>query len=405
MLTPNQVETIYRDEAYKAFLTELPTQAEELESQGFYDLFKERKINGYSYFETNVFGSYTDNTARNPAEPINLGTMGQGYAYATAIRSEFSERRTIADEYLQSTLKLGDYAATQGAIMAENYYQGYARYWSMLLALGGISATTLAGAGNGAPGRHPIQRIFNHALKGEAGAIIAEVPNVDYGDPDGKPWFTFNGNNHVRSNGDTIADYAGKTLGFFNAGSSASTGANMFLNESNLANAILHMENDLPWGPNRLFYSAAVPDTLIVSGNLRSVAAQILNLNEYRMDTPNNNKNVMYKQSGVFKVKNLIVNRFLPDNCWYLAAKGKGVNLVRQKGGSRSQGNAGPVEGSYVDVWFDMNTKAWVRDILCYWSHMFDSNMDICWYAGSTPTSLDSSYNPVAPTTASLTNW
>jgi hypothetical protein len=181
----------------------------------------------------------------------------------------------------------------------------------------------------------------------------------------------------------------------------------MVLNESNLSNAILHMENDLPYGPNRMFYSAAVPDTLIVSGNLRAVAAEIIDLNEYLRNTPNNNKNVMYKQSGVFKLKNIIVNRFLPDNCWYLAAKKKGVSLVRQKDGSRSQGQPGPVKGSYLDIWFDMNTKTWARDLLCYWSHMFDSNMDICWYAGSTPTALSSSnsYNPTAPATADLQNW
>lgn len=398
-LTPNSVETIFRDEAYKAFLTELPIQAQELDEQGFYDIFPIKEIEGYSYFETNVFGSYTEDVARNPAEPLNLGTMGQGYAYHTAIRAEFNERRSIPDEYLQSVLKLGDYATEQGALMARNYYQTLARYFTSLFSYGAIAPATLAAQSNGAPGRHPMSRLFAHYLKGEAGAIIAEIPRTDAADPDGKAWFAYQGNEHVRANGDTSASYAGKTLGFFNAGNQ--TGSNMSLNESNLENVLLHIENDLPWGADRVFYSAAMPDTLMVSGNLRSIAAQIVNLNEYLRNTPNNNKNVMYKQSGVFKIKNIIVNRFLPDNCWYVGARGKGVKMIKKKN-PKSEGSDGPVSGSKVDIWYDQNAKIWVRDLLCYWSHMFDADMDIVWYAGSSPTSL-SSGKPVAP--SSLQNW
>lgn len=402
-LTPNQVPTLFRDEAYKAFITELPTQADELDSQGWFDLFPERTINGISYYETQVFGSEVQDGGRNPSEPIQLGTMGQGYMYQTAVRSEHNESRTIADEYLSSVLKLGDFAAEQGAIMARNYYSSYARYFSYLLSFGGIVPSLLDDDGNGVAGIRPRSRIYAHYLKGEAGAIIGELTASDAADPDGKGWFTYIGNEHVRKNGDTTSNaFTGKTLGYFNAGGLG--GGNLRLTADNLEQALLHMENNLPYGPDRVFYAAPLPDTLIVSGNLRSTAAQIIEINVYRQQTPNNDNNIMYKGTKVFKIQNIIVNRYLPDNCWYVCAKGTGVNLVKRKESPMSEGSEGPVKGSIVQVYYDMKAKVWARDFLCFWSHMFNADMDICWYAGSTPTAYASG-RPTAPTAASLQDW
>lgn len=406
-LTSNQVETIYRDESYEAFQTGLAQQSDELEKQGFFSLFPTKEVSTYSTFKTHVFASYNEESARNPGEPLSLGTMGQGYAYPTAIRAEFSESRTIPTEYLDTVLKLGDYANEQGEIQGRNYAQAYASYLTHLFSHGGIAAATLAAVGNGSAGQHPRARIFNHALKGEQGAVIAEIPNVDYADPDTKPWFAFKGNEHIRAgaNADTSASYAGKTLGFFNAGSSGAAATNMILSEANLEAAILHMENDVPWGPDRKFYAAPRMNTLVCSGNLRSTAAQIIELNEFRQNTPNNDKNVMFKSNKVFAIDTIIVNRFLPDNCWYIGAKGQGCRITRYKGMPLLGATEGPVKGTYVHIWQDMKTKIWVRDFLAYWSHWFDSALDIAWFAGSTPTALDSNNHPAGPTTASLVNW
>lgn len=403
-LSPNQVETVYRDESYEAFLTKLPQQSEELSSQGYYDFFPVEEMKAYSSFRTHVYGSYTQESARNPGEPLPPGTMAQGYNYWTAIRSEFSEVRTIPAEYLESVLKLGDYAAVQGEIQAKNYAQSYATYWTDLLGYGGIIPATLTATGVGVPGQRPRSRIYAHYLKGETGAVIAEIPKTDAADPDGRPWFARTNATHIRSNGDTSASYAGKTLNFFNAGSSVS-GGNMVLSEQNMEAALLHMENDVPWGPDRKFYAAPMLDTLIVSGNLRSIASQIVDLNEYRMNTPDNDKNVMFRQSKIFGVKNIVVNRFLPDNCWYLAAKGEGVNMVYKSGKPGPVGIDGPVRGSVSNIYIDMNSQTWVRQFFCYFTHWFNENMDMTWFAGSTPTSLDSNNRPVAPTAVSLVNW
>jgi len=401
-LTPNQVETIFRDENYEAFLAELPRQCVDLSDQGYFDLFGEKEIEPYSTFRTHVYGSYNETSARNPGEPLPPGTMAQGYNYHTAIRAEFTEVRTIPAEYLESVMKLGDYAAVQGEIQAQNYMQAWATYWTQVLSFGAITPATLTATGNGSAGMHPRTRIFNQAIKGEQGAVIAQIPNVDTGSPDGKAWFTFMGNEHVQSNGDTSASYAGKTLGFFNAGST--TGTNMRLTEQNVTNALLHIENDLPWGPDRVFYSAPLIDTIVVSGNLRSTAMEIFDLNEYRMNTPNNDKNVQFRQSKVFGVKNVICNRFLPDNCWYLCAKGKGLSKVFKKGKPGPVGFDGPVRSSVANVFIDQNSQTWVRQFLAYWSHWFDESMWQTWYAGSTPTSI-SGGQPVAPTVGSLTDW
>lgn len=403
-LSPNQIETIYRDESYEAFLTTLPQQSEELNSQGFFDLFPVKEIEAYSTFRTHVYGSYTEESARNPGENVPPGTMAQGYNYWTAVRSEFSEGRSIPAEYLESTIKLKDYSQTQGEIQAKNYAQAHATYFTQLMSYGGILPATLTAVGIGAPGLRPRARLYAHYLKGEQGAVIAEIPKTDAAGPDLKAWFTYVGNEHVLANGDTSASYAGKTLGFFNAGSSI-TGKNMLLTETNLENALLHVENDLPWGPDRKFYSAPVLDTLIVSGNLRSTAAQIVDLNEYRLNTPNNDRNVMFRQSKVFGIKNIVVDRFLPDNCWYLAAKGHGVNMVYKSGKPGPVGVDGPVRGSISNIYIDMNSQTWVRQFFAYWSHWFDENMWTTWYAGSTPTALDSNNHPAAPTVASLVNW
>lgn len=406
-LSPNQVETIYRDESYEAFLTSLPQQSAELESQGFFDLFPVKEMSAYSTFRTHVYGSYTEQSARNPGEPLAPGTMAQGYNYWTAIRAEFSEVRTIAAEYLESVIKLGDYAQLQGTIQAKNYAQSFATYLTDLLAYGGVAPSTLTDTGNGSPGLRPRSRIFAQYLKGENGAIIAEIPKTDAADPDTKRWFARVGDEHIRANGDTSASYEGKTLGFFNAGSSV-TGGNMILSESNLQGVLLHMENDLPWGPDRKFYAPPMPDTLIVSGNLRSTAAQIVDLNEYRLNTPNNDKNVMFRQSKVFGIKKIIVNRFLPDNCWYIATSGYGVNLVYKTGKPGPVGVDGPVRGSVSNIYIDMNSQTWVRQFFAYWTHWFDENMDMTWYAGSTPTALGSAatgFRPTAPATADLVDW
>lgn len=406
-LNTNEIPTIFRNESYKAFLTELPLQAKELDDSGFWNLFPEESMSEYSTFKTHVYGSYTEQSARNPGEPMPPGLMQQGYNYWTAIRAEFTEVRTIHAEYLAAVQKFENYAREQGKIQAMNFTQAEATYFTHLLSYGAITPATLTATGNGTAGMRPRSRIYAHYLKGENGAIIAQIPKSDAAMPDGLSWFTYLGNEHIRANGDTSASYAGKSLGFFNAGNAA--GHNMVLNENNLTNTILHMENDLPWGPDRIFRLAAPPDTLIVSGNLRAVAEEVLNLNEFRQNSPNNDKNVMWRSSGVFKLSKLIVNRFLPDNCWYLAASGYGVKKmvsamdVQKLGG----GAEGPVRSTLTDVFFDKNSRTWVRQFLAYWSHQFDENADMCWYAGSAPTSISSTTNlPEAPSAASLAeNW
>lgn len=402
-LTPNQVETIFRDESYEAFLTTLPQQSEELDRQGFFDLFPEGKsIKGYSYYRTHIYGSYNGTSARNPGEACPPGTMAQGYNYGTAIRAEFSENRTIASEYLESVVKLGDYAAEQGEIQAKNFAQSEAEYWTLLLAYGAVSATTLSSYGVGPAGGHYRTGIYNHAIKGELGAIISELKNSYVADPDGLPWFSNVSNPHIRADGSTSGP--GKTLTFFNHGSKT-TGANMRLSEHNVEEVLLHMENDLPFMADGKFYSAPLPDTIVVSGNLRSLATQIIELNEYRMNTPNNDKSVTFRGSKVFGIKNIIVNRFLPDNCWYLCAKGYGIKKIFKDGKPGPVGFDGPVKGTISNIFIDMNTQIWNRQFFGYWSHMFDENMDICWYAGSTPTAVGTDLRPTAPTTASLKDW
>lgn len=400
-LAPNQVPTIYRDENYEAFLSELPLQCEDLQEQGFYDLFPEKKIKSYSSFRDNVIGSYDGEAGRNPGEMLNPGTMQQGYRYSTAIRSEFNEVRSIPAEYLSSALKLGDYAQEQGAIMARNYAQSYAEYWTYLFSYGAIAAATLLATGVGTPGRRPRSRLFNHAIKGDQGAVIAEVPNTDAADPDGSTWFSVT---HTRSNGDTSASYAGKTLGFFNLGSSV-TNANMAFTSNNIEQVLLHMENDLPWTAERIFRSARTPDTCLFSGNLRSEAMKIFDLNEYVMGTPNNDKNVMFKQSKVFGIKNLICNRFLPDNCWYIGAKGHGCAVVKKEGGFDLSGTKGPIDDTWSNIYVDQGRQTWIRQFFGFWSHWFDDSMDISWHAGSTSRTLDSSNHPAAVTASSLVNW
>ncbi len=402
-VNPSDVPTIYRDEAYKAFMTELPTQGQELADQGFFDLFPEKTIDGYSYYETHVFGSETVDGGRNPGEAMRLRTMGQGYLYATAVRAEFSESVTIVDEYLQTVVKLGDFAAKQGAINARNYASSKARYFTFLLSMGGIVPATLAATGNGAPGQRPRSRIFAQYLKGQAGAILAELPQNDAADPDGLGWFAFKGNEHIRKNGDTTSNsFTGKSEGYYNAGGKG--GGNLRFSEQNLTAACLHMENDVSFGPDRVYYAAPMIDTCIVSGNLRAEAAAIFSANEYRLNTPNNDKNLQNKNSGVFKIQNVIVDRYLPDNCWYLGTKGYGVHLVKKSGKAMTGGAQGPIDSSIDDVWYEKTTKTWVNDFLVFWSHMFDSNMDICWFAGSTPTAIANGV-PTAPTTASLQDW
>lgn len=403
-LSTNEIPTIFRDEAYEAFLTELPQQSEELEKSGFYDIFDSTDIDVYSTFKTHIYGSYNAQSGRNPGEPMPPGTMGQGYNYFTAIRAEHSEIRSIPGEYLVSTIKLKDYAQTQGAIMAQNYVQKMAEYYTALFSYGGIAPATLAALDNGSPGQRPLWRIFAHYLKGELGAVISNIPVSDAADPDGKGWFAFQGNEHARSNGDTTsASFTGKTLGYFNAGNR--TGANMRLTADNLEQLLLHMENDLPYGPDRKFYAAKSPDTLLVSGNLRSIASQIVDLNEYRLNSANNDKNPMWKQSKVFGIKNVIVNRFLPDNCWYVGAQKKGVKMVGKKGDLGIIGFDGPAKSTVCSVWQDMGTQTWMRSFLGFFSHWFDENMDICWAAGSTPTAVGSTNMPTAPTNASLQDW
>src|SRR3990172_9405577 len=109
-LSPNQIQTIYRDESYEAFLTNLPLQCKDLKESGFYDLFPVDEIAGISDFKTHGFGSYNEESARNPGEPLVPCTMGQGYTYFTAIRTEFSEIRSIPAEYLDAAFKLKPYA-------------------------------------------------------------------------------------------------------------------------------------------------------------------------------------------------------------------------------------------------------------------------------------------------------
>ena len=53
-LTDNQIQTIYRDESYEAFLSTYPTAAKELEDNGFFGLFKEKKISGASRIRTTI---------------------------------------------------------------------------------------------------------------------------------------------------------------------------------------------------------------------------------------------------------------------------------------------------------------------------------------------------------------
>jgi hypothetical protein len=179
----------------------------------------------------------------------------------------------------------------------------------------------------------------------------------------------------------------------------------MALNEYNLNKVLLHMENDLPWGPDRKMYSAVLPDTLVISGNLRAIASEIVDLNEYRMATGNNDKNTMWRGSKIFGIKNIIVNRFLPDNCWLVCAKGHGVKTIyRADNQYGTVGVEGPVKGTESNIFIDMNRKTWIRQFFGYWSHMFDVEMDICWYAGSLPTTLNATTQlPVAPT--SFVSW
>ncbi len=405
-LSPNSIETVFRDESYKAFLWALPQQSQDLEESGFFDLFPDDSIRGYSDFETELYHNYAAPAGRNPGEPLLPGTMAQGRNYWTAIRAEFNEIDSIAAEYLDSVLKLGDFGAKIGEMQAKNYHQARAQYFTNLISYGAITPATLTATGVGVPGGRGGARIYAHYLKGELGSILSEIPKTDAADPDGLAWFSNVSSPHIRANGDTSASYAGKTLGFFNYGSSVA-GANMVLNEYNLNKVLLHMENDLPWGPDRKMYSAQVPDTLIVSGNLRAIATEIVDLNEYRQATPNNDKNTLFRGSKVFGIKNIIVNRFLPDNCWLVCAKGHGVKTIGKMDNKYGQvGIEGPVKGTETNIFIDMYRKTWIRQFFAYWSHRFDYEMDICWYAGSLPTTLDGTTSlPVAPTTASLKSW
>lgn len=403
-LSADRVPTIYRDEYYKAVLSELPLQANELEEQGYYDCFGSDEISTFSTMFTHVYHNNPGETARNPGEELVARQMGQGYNYYTVMRSESTEVVSIEEEYLGSVVKLGDYAALQGRMTAENYHQQYASYWSDLVAYGAIAPATLDDYPDNQAGQHKHVRMYNHYLKGSPGPVIANITNTDAADPDGKAWFTYYGNEHVRANGDTSASYAGKTLGFFNAGSSS--GTNMFLTEANVRDACLHAENDLPWGADRIFRAAPLYDTLIVSGNLRIQGEEILNLNEYRLNTPHNDKNTVYRESKCFALKNLIVNRFWPDNCWVMCASGRGVKKVRYKGEFLTGGVPGPVPSSKFCIFNDLNKHVWIQQFFAFWSFWMQPDMDIAWYAGSLPTTLDSTTGrPVAPTTASLTNW
>jgi hypothetical protein len=394
-LSPDQVETIFRDDNYEAFLTRLKPQSDELDS--FLSLLEVEEIRGYSYYNTNVYASYASETARNPGEPLAPQTNAQGYNYWTAIRSEVALEASIPAEYLSSALKLGDYGARQGAWMAETFKLSYAQYWTDLLAYGAVPAATLLATGVGAAGLRPRTRMYNHSLKGAKGAIISEIPNTDAADPDGSTWFSAT---HTRANGDTSASFQGKTLGYFNLGSSV-TNAAMLLSASNLNNTLLHMENDLPFLADRKMRVLPRPTKLVVSGNLRVTASEIIEINVYQLNTPNNNKNVLFKGSQIHGIKDIIVNRLLPSSCWYVAAdNGDGVKRVCKKEGDYGiSGKEGPIKDTYTNMYIDQRNQIYDFQFFAFWSHIFDEAMDICWYAGSTPTTLDSSNRPAAPTT------
>lgn len=403
-VTSNQVPALYRDDNFEAYATQIAQENVELEQQGFFDLFGERELESYSAYKTHLYSSYTQESARNPGEPLAPGTNAQGYNYYTAMRVEWGEMRSIHAEYLSSVLKLKDYAKEQGQVQAMNHMQAWATYWTQLFSYGAIATATLAATGNGTPGQHPRSRIFAHWLKGEPGSILAELPKTDAADPDGLPWFSPVGTPHIRANGDTSASYAGRTLGFFNMGSSVS-GGNMFLTEQNLSAVLLHMENDLPWLADRKLYLAPPADTLVVSGNLKAAGKEIIDVNEYRMNSSTNDKNILFKQAKVYELKNVIVNRYLPDNCWYVGAKGRGLHKVFPKNIPGIVGFEGPARGTYSNIYVDMSTQTWIAQFYAYWTHWFDEFMDICWYAGSTPITLDSTNQPSAPATSSLVNW
>lgn len=400
-ITPDQVETIFRDESYEAFLTALKPQADELGD--FYNLFGEDTIRGYSDFKTNVYHSFATETARNPGEALAPMTNAQGYNYWTAIRAEYNNEATIAAEYLASVLKLGDYAETQGKMMAENYKTTYALYFTALLSYGAIAPATLAAINPGPAGMHVRARIFAQYLKGAQGAIIAEIPKTDAADPDGSAWFSAT---HTRANGDTSASFQGNSIGYFNLGSQG-TQSNLILSPGNLESALLHMENDVPFTADRIFRQVNMPETLWCSGALRSVASQIVEINEFRPGTPNNDKNPVYTGTKLFGIKNIVVNRFLPANCWGVCSKGAGVKVIRKKDGDYGiSGKEGPVPHSYTNMYVDQRNQIYAYQMLAYWSHMFDDSMDMTWYAGSLPRTLAATTNlPVAPATADLVNW
>lgn len=397
-LTDNQIQTIYRDESYEAFLSTYPTAAKELEDNGFFGLFKEKKISGASRIRTNLYGSYNPISARNPGEPLTPGDMAQGYNYWTAIRAEFTNIMSIPVEMLTSAIKLGDYAQTIGASQAINFAQSRADYFTSLLAFGGVASSVLEDYA----GTKQRPTIYNHKVKGgAAGMVIAEIPNQWVAGSDNKPWFCYKGNEHVRANGDTIASFAGKSLGYFNAGNR--NGGNMPLTENNVREALLHMENNVPFTADRILRQASMINTLVCSGNLRVAAAEAFQINEYRPGTPNNDKNPIWKGSGVFNLDRLIVNRLLPDNCWYLCAAGEGVNSIVTDYPILGDVPKGPIDNTYVDVFQNRDNKTWIRQFFAFWSHEFNEEADICWFAGSTPTAV-SSGRPTAPS-ASDSNY
>ena len=112
----------------------------------------------------------------------------------------------------------------------------------------------------------------------------------------------------------------------------------------------------------------------------------------------------MHETANVFKINKVIVNRFLPDNCWYLVASGYCPKIIYRTSNPLNDSVEGPTRGTYTCVFSDLNTHIWIRQFFSFWSHQFDSNMDLCCYAGSTPTAI-SAGRPVAPTTASLADW
>jgi len=399
-LSDNQVQTIYRDESYEAFLCTLPTASKELEENGFNALFPEKKITGASRIRNNLYGSYAPESARNPGEALTPMTMAQGYTYWTAIRAEFTSIASEPIEMMTSAIKLPDYAATIGETQAKAYAQARADYFTALLAYGGVASATL----DDFAGTKQRPTIYNHAVKGQPGMIIAEIPNQWVAGSDALPWFARYDAPHARANGDTIASFAGKSLGYFNCGSRA--GANMRLTEANVRESLLHMENDVPWTADRILRQASMIDTLICSGNLRVAASEAFQINEYRPGTSNNDKNPVWKGSGIFNLNKLIVNRLLPDNCWYLCASGEGVNSIATDYNILGDTPKGPVDGTYVDVFQNRDNKTWIRQFFAYWSHEFNEEADICWFAGSTPLTISSTTGrPTPPVITDLADW